>query len=119
VAGALRDAYAQTDMQLFASVLHPDVQFGSGPMACEGRDEVVARFGAMVAQGFHGEITRCEALPGALVAEVRFSGTPRGTTSPGPQLAYQRFDIENGLVVHISGHEGMAAASNRPAIGQK
>jgi hypothetical protein len=50
----LKEAYEQSRLELFASLLHPLARWGDGPLACTGRDEIVARYKAVTERGMRG-----------------------------------------------------------------
>lgn len=106
----LRAAYEEGDIELFGSLLHPEVRFGGGSLACNGRDEIVARYSTMLRLGVRGEVIHLETAPGALIVAARFAGRAEGVCDPQPDVAYQRFTVADGLITAINGHANLASA---------
>jgi hypothetical protein len=59
VAALLRLAFETTDMDLFGSLLAPDVRWG--PLGCSNPDQVIAQYRQSTDLGFRGTISAAEA----------------------------------------------------------
>lgn len=109
---AIRGAYETADLEAFAALLHPDVSWGEGPIACRHRDEVVAWYRRALERGLRAEATSVEARNHSLVLTIDFSGRSEGTDPTLVQTSYQVLHIDGGRVVEIVGYDDLAAAQS-------
>jgi hypothetical protein len=63
----LRVAYDTADVELFASLLHPDVQWGGGPEGYTNRAQVLARYQDQLSRGVRAQVTTSEVNGDAIV----------------------------------------------------
>jgi SnoaL-like domain/Ankyrin repeat len=111
VAALARIAYEQRDLELFASLLAPDVRWGAGPFGCSTREQVLAEYRELLALGFRGELRRIETpAEDTLIVEVSYAGTPSGTRPPPPGARVQVLRVADDLIVSIDGYPDLESA---------
>ncbi len=106
----LRVAYDTADLELFASLLHPDVQWGGGPEGCTNRAQVLARYQDQLSRGFRAQVTTSEVLGDAVVTGLAVARPAVGARPAPPDVIYQVFRVSDGFIVSITGYQDLAAA---------
>jgi ankyrin repeat protein len=111
VAALIRIAYEQRDLELFASLLSPDVRWGGRPYGCSTREQVVAEYRELIALGFTGELSSIEiAAEDTLIVELCYRGAPAGTRPPTPGTRVQVLRVADDLIVSIDGYPDLESA---------
>lgn len=107
----VRTAYETGDMELFASLLHPDVRWGGdSPDGCTSREQVLAWYSDLYQRGVTASVTRVEAHADSVLVGFVW-GRPAIDARPRPADArYQVFRVEDGLVVEIAGSPDLETA---------
>ena len=110
VAERIRAAYDTADLELFASLLHPDVQWGGGPNGCSNRAQVLARYQDQLSRGVRAQVATSEVHGGAVITGLAVARPAEGARPLPPDVTYQVFGVSDGLIVSITGFEDLAAA---------
>lgn len=116
IGGQLQVAYGTSDLELFASLLDPEVHWGAGPRECANRAEVLSWYRALMERGARGRIADLEYLPEAILATVEFA-LDSDSTRAAPDVTYQVLRVDNGLIVEITGYPSLATA--REGVGEE
>lgn len=106
----LKEAYEQSLLELFGSLLHPLARWGDGPLACTGRDEIVARYKEMTERGMRGEVVGTEAASDGLIVSIRYTGRASAGRDPAPELTHQRLEVTDGYITAIRGYPTLVEA---------
>ncbi len=110
IAEHLRVAYDTADLELFASLLHPEVHWGGGPEGCTNRDQVLAWYQNQLSRGARGQVTAAEVQNDAVVIGLAVARQAVGARPIPPDVIYQLLRVSDGLIVSITGFEDLAAA---------
>jgi hypothetical protein len=110
IAGQLQIAYGASDLELFGSLLHPEVHWGAGSRACTNREEVLSWYRDLMERGARGRIADLEYLPEAILASVEFARDAGGGRPVPPEVTFQVLRVDDGLIVEITGYPSLAAA---------
>jgi ankyrin repeat protein len=111
IAELVRIAYETSDLDLFGSLLAPDVRWGAGPFGCFTREEVLAEYKELIDLGFAGELIAYEApSEDTLIIQVRYHGAPSGTRQPPPGTRVQLLRLEDDLIASIDGYDDLKSA---------
>jgi len=110
IAEHVRVAYDTADVELFASLLHPEVRWGGGLEGCSDRAQVLARYQDQMRQGFRAEITATEVRGDAVVIGLAVARPADGARPCPPEVVYQVLRVREGMIVSITGAPDLAAA---------
>jgi hypothetical protein len=108
VAARLRNALNARDMAAFRALIAEDAQWGEGgpddARACHNRNEIIATYKRLLAQGVRGTVTETTTGPGGVACLVEIDWPDDAPNRRGPTL-YQVFLVSDGLVTRIQGHD--------------
>ncbi len=110
LAEALRTAYASRDLDLFGSLLHPEVRWGGGPQGCANRSEVLSWYADAISRDTFGVITDIEIAGTGMLATISFTRPARGTRAQPADVTYQVLRVRDATIIEIAGHPDLAAA---------
>ncbi|HEX4215215.1 MAG TPA: ankyrin repeat domain-containing protein [Candidatus Dormibacteraeota bacterium] len=107
----VRTAYETADMDLFASLLHPQVRWGGGGSdGCTDREQVLSWYRNLDDRGARASVTGVEVHPGSVLVGLVW-GQPAIDVRQSPdQARYQVLRVEDGQIVEIIGHPDLAGA---------
>jgi ankyrin repeat protein len=110
IAEHLRVAYDTADLELFASLLHPEVHWGGGPEGCTNRAQVLAWYQNELRRGARAQVTAAEVQSDAIVVGLAVARPAVGARPIPPDVIYQLLRVSDGLIVSITGFEDLSAA---------
>jgi ankyrin repeat protein len=110
IAEHLRVAYETADLDLFASLLHPDVHWAAGPDGCTNRSQVLAWYQRQLSRGARGQVNSVEIHGDAIVISLAVTSQAEGTRPVPPDIVYQALTVNQGLIVSINGYPDLATA---------
>ena len=119
MAAWIRIASNARDMTVFRSLIAEDARWGEGgpddERTCQNRNEIIATYKRLLAEGVRGTVTETTTGPGGVVCSLEVEWPDRSPNWRGPTI-YQAFLVTNGLVTRIQGHDNhdhaIAAISN-------
>ena len=106
LAQRIRTAYDTADLDLFASLLHPEVHWAAGPDGCTNRSQVLAWYQRQLDRGARGQVTGTEIQGNTIVVCLAVAPRAEGARPGPPDLVYQALTVRQGLVVNIDGVPG-------------
>jgi ankyrin repeat protein len=106
----VRTAYETGDMELLASLLHPDVRWGGGPDGCTNRDQVLSWYQDLRNHGARASVTDVEVHGSSVLVGFAWSRPAVDVRQVPAQARYQVFRVERGQIVEIAGHPDLAGA---------
>ena len=108
MAARIRIALNARDMTAFRSVIAEGAQWGEGgpedERTCHNRNEIIATYKLLLAEGVRGTVTETTAGPGGVACTMEIEWPAGGQNQRGPTI-YQAFFVTNGLVTRIQGHD--------------
>jgi ankyrin repeat protein len=111
IADLLRLAFETTDMDLFGSLLAPDVRWGGGPLGCNSREQVIAQYRQSTDLGFIGTVAKAEAHgDDTLIIELQYAGAAEGMPTGPVGTRAQALRIVDDLIVSIEGYPDLDSA---------
>jgi ankyrin repeat protein len=110
IARHLEAAYADRDLELLASLLHPEVRWTGD---CTSRDQVLDWYRALIADGTVAAVESVEVHGDAVLLGVRVSRPAEGARPAPAQHLYQLFTVAGTEIVEIRGHPDRASALAR------
>jgi ankyrin repeat protein len=110
VARHLEAAYRDLDLDLLASLLHPEVRWSG---LCNGRDEVLDWYRTLVAEGTVAALGGVEVDRDAVLLSISVSRRAEGARPAPPQLLCQVFTVEEAQVVEIRAYPDRSSALAR------
>lgn len=95
--------YSDGDLELFASLLHPEVRWGRGAQGCSGSNEVVDWYRRLQAEGVDSNVQSIAVDGDAVILELAPARHAEGARPAPAQLRYQIFLVRDAQIVEISG----------------
>jgi ankyrin repeat protein len=111
VARHLEAAYRNIDLELLASLLHPQVRWTG---VCTNSGEVVDWYRNLVADGTWSAVESVEVDRDAVVIGLKVARHAEGARPAPPERLYQVFTVDNAQVVDIHVYPDRARALARP-----
>ena len=123
VAERLRAAFDTADLDLLASVLHPDVRWGGGPAGCHTRAQVLEWYQVLHANGVTSQVTELAVHGDAVLLGLSVTRPADHPRADRPAHAYQVFRLADGAVIDILDHpnrdDALASlATSRPGTAE-
>jgi hypothetical protein len=108
MAARIRIALNARDMTAFRSLIGEGAQWGEGgpddERTCHNRNEIIATYKRLLAEGVRGTVTETTTGPGGVVCSLEVEWPDRSPNRRGPTI-YQAFLVTNGFVTRIQGHD--------------
>lgn len=115
VARHLEAAYRTLDLELLASLLHPQVHWTG---VCTNRGEVVDWYRKLIAEGIQSTVESVEVDRDAVLLGLRVGRQAEGARPAPPDLLYQVFTVQDAQVIDIHVYPDRASALSRAVRGQ-
>jgi ankyrin repeat protein len=109
IARHLETACRDLDLELFASLLHPQVHWAQ----CGNSDEVLDWYGRLLAAGTRPAIHSVEVDGDAVVLGVTMTWPAEGTRPAPPERIYQVFTVAGTEIIQIHGYPDRPSALAR------
>jgi ankyrin repeat protein len=109
IARQLETACRDLDLELFASLLHPQVHWAT----CGTRDEVLEWYRRLLAAGTRPDIHSVEVDGDAVVLGVTVAWPAEGARPAPPERIYQVFTVVGAEIVQIHGYPDRSSALAR------
>lgn len=109
IARHLQAAFADQDLELLASLLHPQVRWAN----CSDRTEVLDWYRQALADVTSRTLDSVEVDRDAVILGVTISWRAEGARPAPPQRHYQVFTVADAEIVQIKGYQDRAAALAR------
>lgn len=109
VARHLKAAYDERDLDLLASLLHPDVHWTGG---CTNSTQVIDWYRRLRAEGIMSTVHGLETDRDAVIMSLDVVGQAEGAR-PAPQHVYQVFTVRDAQIVDIRGYPDRRSALAR------
>ncbi|HEX5117633.1 MAG TPA: ankyrin repeat domain-containing protein [Pseudonocardiaceae bacterium] len=110
VAHQLATAYRNLDLELLATLLHPQVRWTG---LCNSSAEVLDWYRGLLADGTRPTVDSVAVDRDAVVLGLSLSRTAEGARPAPPERLYQVFTVDDGAIVRIQGYPDRAAAFAR------
>jgi ankyrin repeat protein len=110
IAVHLEAAYQHLDLDLLASLLHPDVRWTG---VCRNSAQVIDWYRGLLADGTMPTVQSVEVDDDAVVLELSVSLRAEGARPAPPQHIYQVFTVDGAQIVDIRGYPDSASARAR------
>ena len=108
MAEQIRVALNARDMTAFRSLIAEGARWGDGgpddERTCHNRNEIIATYKRLLAQGVRGTVTETTTGPGGVVCTLEVEWPADAPNRRGPTI-YQAFMVSDGLVTRIVGHD--------------
>ncbi|HSR85557.1 MAG TPA: ankyrin repeat domain-containing protein [Streptosporangiaceae bacterium] len=114
IAQHLETAYRDLDLDLLASLLHPQVNWTG---VCTNNVEVLNWYRALLADGTRAEVGSVEVDGDAVVLGLSVTSQAEGARPAPPQRLYQVFTVSNAKIVDIRGYPDRRSALTRVPRG--
>ena len=105
LAELIESAYRTIDLDLFASLLDPEVSWGGGSEGCSNREQVLQWYARLAHEQIEISDVSVQVQDGAVVADVTFTRPAIDARPAPPTTAKQTFRVSGGLIVEIGGAE--------------
>lgn len=109
IAEQLQAAFRDHDLDLLASLLHPNVRWAQ----CTNRDEVIGWYRQALAQGTRATIDTVEVDRDTIRISISVSGQAEGATPARPEHLHQAFTVHDAQIIEIRGHPNQSTAPPR------
>jgi len=106
----LEAAYRSLDLELLASLLHPDVHWSG---QCSTRAEVLDWYRRLLADGTRATVESVEVDRDAVVLGLSVSGQAEGARPAPAELVFQVFTVDKDEIVEIRGYTDRQSALAR------
>jgi hypothetical protein len=110
IARHLEVAYRDLDLDLLASLLHPDVHWTG---MCRNRSEVLDWYRGLLAEGTTAAVRSVEVDRDAILLALTVTRPPEGARAAPAQHAYQVFTVDGAQIVDIHGYPDRRSALAR------
>jgi ankyrin repeat protein len=110
IARHLEAAYADRDLELLASLLHPEVRWSGD---CANKDQVLDWYRALLADGTAAVVESVEVHHDAVLLGLSVSRPAEGARPAPAQHLYQVFSVAGTEIVDIRGYPDRASALAR------
>jgi ankyrin repeat protein len=114
VARHLETAYRDSDLELLASLLHPDVRWAG----CHNKTQVLDWYRGFEAEGTVAAVNSVEVDRDAVVLGLSLSRRAVGAHPAPPRELFQVFTVDGGEIVDIRAYPDRAGALVRRAPGE-
>jgi hypothetical protein len=109
IARHLETACRDLDLDLFASLLHPQVHWAM----CGTRDEVLDWYRGLIAAGTTATVHGVEVDGDSVMLAVTMTGAAEGARPGPPELVYQVFTVAGAEIVQVRGYPDRPSALAR------
>jgi ankyrin repeat protein len=109
IAQHLEAAVRSNDLDLLASLLHPQARWGQ----CANRDEVLDFYRQVLDDGTTASIHTVEVDRDAVILGISVAGHAEGARQAQPERLYQVFTVADAQIVEIRGYPDRVAALDR------
>lgn len=119
LAGPVAAALGSADLDAFAKLLAPDVQWGpvgDFVSGCHNRREVLAWYRAARDRGMRARVTEVVAGADKLLVGLQVSGTEAADDAGGSAERWQVLIVRDGQVCDIRGYDDRAEAATRVGV---
>lgn len=118
IAEGLRRAYETRDLSLLAALLADDVRWGdvNHPRGCRTRGDVLATFGALMADGVDGEIAELVEGDNGLLCRLEVHW-PDPTARPDDRELFHKYLVRDGLIAEIQRYDDRPSAAHAAGVG--
>jgi ankyrin repeat protein len=110
IARHLEAAYRDIDLDLFGSLLHPEVKWAQ---VCQNRAQVLDWYRGLLAAGTTTTVESVEVDGNAVVLGLAVALPAEGARPAPPQHVYQVFTVEDAQIVDIRGYPDRQSALTR------
>jgi SnoaL-like domain len=107
MAARIRTSFNARDIDTFRSLIAESATWGSDPDApqtCRSRNDIVATYKRLLAEGVSGRVVETTAGPGGVAALLEVEWPDPGHEGRGPTF-YHVFLVADGLITKIEGHD--------------
>lgn len=108
MAAQIRIALNARDMTALGSLVAEGAQWGEGgpddQRTCHNRNEIIATYTRLLANGVSGTVTETTVGPGGVVCCLEVEWPESGPNQRGATI-YQAFFVTDGLITRIVGHD--------------
>jgi hypothetical protein len=110
LAASLGAAFAAKDLELLGALLADEARWGDddNPNQCRTRDDVVATFGRLLADGVEGTVTETHVGSGGVALHLHVDWPEPGDGRRAE--LWQSYVVVDGLIVEIQGHDDRRSA---------
>jgi ankyrin repeat protein len=112
IAQHLAAAYAERDLELLGSLLHPQVRWSG---ECTNKDQVLDWYRALHAEGTAATVETVEVDRDAVLLGLAVTGPAQGARPADSQHLWQVFTVVDAQIVDIRGYADRASALARQA----
>jgi ankyrin repeat protein len=110
IARHLQAAHVDRDLELFGSLLHPDVGWTGD---CTNKDQVLDWYRGLIAEGTVATVNSVEVDADAVILGLSVTRPAQGTRPAPAQQVYQVFTVADAQIVGIHGYPDRASALAR------
>ncbi|MDE3206335.1 MAG: ankyrin repeat domain-containing protein [Acidobacteriota bacterium] len=115
IADALEAAHTEGDLELLASLLHPEVRWTG---ECTNKAQVLDWYRDLLAEGTQATVHSVEVDGDAVILGLSVTRTAKGARPAPAQRLYQAFSVDGAQIVEIHGYPDRASAHARPTSPQ-
>ncbi|HET9732285.1 MAG TPA: ankyrin repeat domain-containing protein [Acidimicrobiales bacterium] len=116
IADALEAAHAEGDLELLASLLHPEVRWTG---ECTNKAQVLDWYRDLLAEGTQATVHSVEVDGDAVILGLSVTRTAKGARPAPAQRLYQVFTVAGAQIVEIHGYPDRATAHARPTSAER
>ena len=106
----LEAAHVHRDLDLLASLLHPEVRWTGD---CTNREQVLVWYRGLLDEGTAATVNNVEVDRDAVILDLSVSGAAEGARPTPPQRLWQVFTVADAQVIDIRGYSDHATALAR------